>query len=149
MAAAAYLLANGSRLYADLAGGSTYAEIMDCTEIGSPGAPEGPDIDVTPLAADTAYREFARGLLVAGEFSFKQHFTAARYAALVTPRDAKTAVAWRPSLPDNATPASASRWAFPGYIKSLTIDPLTNPDDPVLISCTVKLTGAVVFTSAS
>lgn len=144
-----HLLVNGSRLYADLAGGSTYAEIADCKEIGSPGAPEAPEVDVTALYRTTEYREFARGLLVAGEFSFKQFMTKARFEALKDARDAKTAVAWRVCLPDNATPASASRFEYPGYIKKLTIDPLTNPDDPILIDCVVKITGAVTFTEGS
>lgn len=139
----------GTRLYADLAGGSTYAEIADCKEIGSPGDPEAPDVDVTALYETTPYRVFRRGLFVHGEFTFKQFWTKARFEALKDARDAGTAAAWRVAMPDNATPASASRWEFPGYIKKLTIDPMTDPDQPILISCTVKINGAYTFTEGS
>lgn len=142
-------LAFGSRLYADLAGGSTYAEIADIKEVSAPGDPDAPDVDVTALYESVALRTFKRGLKTQGEFSFKQFWTKTRYTSLETPFAAGTAVAWRLNLSDNATPASASRWAFTGYIKKLTIDPQSDPDQPVVISCVVKVNSAITYTEGS
>lgn len=139
----------GTRLYADLAGGSTYAELADMKEIGSPGEPEYPDVDMTALYEAVAIRKFRAGLLNQGEFTFKQFWTKARWTSLKTPFAAKTDVAWRITYPDNATPANATKDEFPGYIKKLVKEPATEPDQPAMIVVTVKINGAITNTEGS
>jgi len=140
------LLAYGTRLYYST-DGSTYTELSDVLKIGSPGDPEAPEVDVTPLTPTAAWREFRLGLNKAGEFSFDQHFNKTRYSLLDGRRRLSTY--WRIIYPDNATPANASKVEFVGYIRKLTISELGNPDDIVKIMCAVQLSGAVTFTQGS
>ena len=145
-------LVDGMRLYADLTGNistPTYTELADIREIGSPGDPQAPDVDVTALFRSVNRRQFKQGLFDTGEFTFKQYWTKARYDALIDAREAKLPLAWRVTFPDNATPANASKEEFTGYLKSVVRDPATNPDDPILISVTVKLTNAMTFTQGT
>lgn len=140
------LLAFGARLYYST-DGTTYTELADMLKIGSPGDPDAPEIDGTPLTPSVAWREFRLGLNKAGEFSFEQHFNKTRYALLDGRRRLSTY--WRITYPDNATPANASKAEFVGYPKKVTISELGNPDDFVKIMVTVQLSGAVTFTQGS
>jgi hypothetical protein len=142
-------LVNGSKLFADLTGGSTYAEIADLKEMGPPGDPTAPNVDVTPLAPSTSFRSYLVGLFDAGEFMFKQYWTKARMTALITPRNARTLVTWRIALPDDAVPADASRFEFSGFVTKATLEPQGNPDEPLVISCTVRITGAITYTETT
>lgn len=139
-------LAYGARLYYST-DGSTYTELTDIVEIGSPGEPEAPDVDVTPINPSTAYREFKSGLLNAGEFSFKQHWNKTRFTTLRG--RLRTSTYWRLVFPDNATPANASKAEFVGPVKKCTTDPMNDADDEIHIMCTVKVSGAITWTEGS
>lgn len=141
------LLANGTRFYFSTNGGSTYSELVDLKELGSPGEPEGPEVDVTPLAPTANYREFRIGLLKSGTITFKQFYNKARYTTLAALL--RIQYDWKYVFPDNAVPASASNLTFKGYLKKLTVDPVSDPDDKILIMGEVTITGAITFTQGS
>lgn len=146
MATTAYL-AYGSLLYWSTDTGNTYNELADIKEMGSPGDPDSPEVDITPLANGLSVREFKAGLATMGTFQFKQFWTKTRLAALLT--QYRVGVLWKVIFPDNATPSSASNFVFAGYLKKCTTEGGDNPDSPLLISCEVKLTGTRVFTAGS
>lgn len=139
-------LVYGVRLYRS-ADGVTYTEVADLKELGSPGDPVAPDVDVTPLTPSVAAREFKAGLLNSGEMEFKQFWNKTRFTALRA--ILRVGYYWRVVFPDNASPALASRVDFAGYLNRCTTSPMTDPDEPITIDCKVKVTGAITFTEGS
>jgi hypothetical protein len=137
------LLADGTKLLYST-NGTTYTELPDMSEIGSPGSPNVPDVDVTPLAGGIVFRQFRPGLQDPGEFTFKQKYNAARMT-LLKGRE-RTSTWWRITYPDLATP---SKFEFVGYPKLVNMSGPGNPDDELNIECTVKVTGAVTWTAGS
>lgn len=140
------ILVYGTRLYYSLDGVS-YTEFTDLREVEAPGTPEAPEVDITPLADSSDYRQFRLGLSVAGEFTFRQYYKKSRLTTLISLF--RTSIYWRLIYPDNATPANASKVEFVGYVKRWAPPAATNPDDPAVIEGTVKLTGAPTFTEGS
>lgn len=139
-------LVYGMRLFYS-ADGVTYTEVADLKEMGPPGSSEVPDTDVTPLTPTAGVREFRAGLVNSGEIDFKQFWNKTRHGALLAM--VRTTKYWRVTYPDNATPASASKVEFQGYVKKCTTSSSGNPDDPVTIDCTVKITTVITFTAGS
>lgn len=148
MAAATGYLAKGTRFWYS-SDGVTYTELADVEDIGPVGSPERPDVDFTPLNPSDSSRGFKPGLKVNGELSFKQFFTKARFTVLKTLFDNGTSTYWRVTYPDHATPASASRHIFQGYVSKLTDSAKSDPDDPLMIEAVVKITTDISFTEAS
>jgi hypothetical protein len=140
------ILVYGTRLY-DSPDGTTWTEYPDLRELESPGSPDAPDVDVTPLADTTDYRQFRIGLAVAGEFTVRQYFKKDRMSRVITAY--RVQKQFRVTYPDHATPASASRVICTGYIKRFKPPPAPNGDEPAVIEFTVKITGGITYTEAS
>lgn len=140
------ILVYGARLYYSSDGGSNYNELADMKSIGVP-ATDTPDVDVTPLADSDDFRQFRLALSVAGEMDCKQFFNKTRFAALDTLK--RQRLKWRLRVPDSATVANQSKLEWDGWLKAPTLDPFTDPDEPVLISFKVKTTGKITYTQGS
>jgi len=136
----------GMRLF-DSPDGVTYTEIADLKEMGPPGNPESPDVDVTPLTPSVGWREFRQGLLVAGEMDFKQFWNKTRHTSISGKLN--TNRYWRVTFPDDPTPADATRVEFQGRLKGGTTSGAGSADDPITIDCKVKISGAITVTAAS
>lgn len=142
-------LADGTKLYADPAGGTSYAELVDVHDITAGYEPAYAIVDITPLAVgSTKIRNKKVGLGEPGRWSFKQFWTAARDATLDTPYSARTTVAWRVELPDTGGSHGTYK-TFSGVIVNKHLEGLDNPDSPILIVCEVQTTGAVTTTVAA
>lgn len=142
------LLAYGVRFYGS-PDGVTYTELVDMVELGSPGDPESPDVDVTPLTPAAAWREFKTGLANAGSMDAKQHYNKTRFAFLRNLQIARTLYYWRMIYPDNANPNNASKVEFQAIVKKCTTSPLSNPDDEIHIPFQLRISGAITFTQGS
>jgi len=59
-------LINGTRFYHG-SDNATWTEITNTKSLGTPGMPDVPDVDVTPLNGGSAFRTFKAGLATAGE----------------------------------------------------------------------------------
>jgi hypothetical protein len=124
--------------------GTTYNELVDIRTMGEPGNADAPDVDVTPLAPTGDYREFKSGLLVAGDFTFEQFYTADRFSTLYA--RLRLTTYWRLTFPDLTTP---SKLEFQGTLKKCNIGAMGNPDDPLVVSCSIKISGEPTFTAGS
>lgn len=143
-------LVYGARIYWDTDSGyATAAELADMKSVGSPGASERPDVDVTPLYDTEDARQFSQGLATYGECEFVQFWTKTRMTALQTPYKARTQLYWRITFPDNAVVANRSKTEFRGRISKLTTSPFDDPDAVITILWTVKISGETTFTAGS
>lgn len=142
MAVTAFL-AKGTRLYMS-PDGVTYTELVDLKQLGEPGNADAPDVDVTPLNPTTNYREYLVGMLTSSDFTFQQYFTATRFNALYARLRLNTY--WRIVLPDLTT---GSKLEFQAKLKKCSLTGLGNPDDPLLIDSSMKISGEPTFTAGS
>ena len=140
------ILVYGTRLYYS-ADGVSYTELTDMQAIGTPPSPDAPEVDVTPLADSSDYRQFALGLAVAGEMDCKQFYNKTRAAAIIALF--RLNKYWKIIYPDNATPSLSSSTTFRGWLKQYMMPGAANPDDPAVIGFKIKLTGAPTFTAGS
>lgn len=137
------LLGLGTRLYYST-DGSTYTELTDMDEIGSPGSPEVEQVEATPMNPTSRAREFLWGLVNYGTFSCKQFWNKTRYTTLKN--RLYTATYWRFVFPDNATPTSASKEEFIATPVKVQVDP-PQRNKALTISVEAKLTGASTYTA--
>lgn len=138
-------LANGTGLYWGT-DGTTYTEAADLAGMSAPGSPSYSDIDVTPLKPTDDTRSFERGLRDSGEFSFRQYWSKTRLDGWRDAEDAGANLYWRVTYPDDTTPTTASKTEFRGYIKSVQEPTFDDPETPLIITVTVKVTSRPVFT---
>lgn len=127
--------------------GVSYTEVVDLKDMGPPGNPEAPDVDVTPLTPSAAAREFKAGLINGGEMDFKQFWNKTRHATMYG--FLRLSKYWRVTFPDNATPSMATRVDFQGYLKACTTSGSGTPDDPITIDGKIKVNTIPTVTQGS
>lgn len=138
------VLVNGVRFFLSTNGGASYTELVDMKSIGVPGSPDSPEVDVTPLADNSDFRQFRLGLANAGECEAKQFYKALRFQTLDAQYRKKNF--WKIQYPDGSTPSSGSTDVFEGWLKMLGKSALDDPDNPITLDFKIKLTGKPVFT---
>jgi len=149
MAAVDADLADGFRLYHST-DGATYSELVDIDSVGSPGNPERPEIDVSPLYSTVTKRQFRMGKSNSGMWEFKQYWNKTRWGVLKAYYDANTNVYWRAVYPDNDDVSLASKDEFRGYVKKLlSVGTLDDPDTPMISEVSIKIDGDVTFTAGT
>lgn len=122
--------------------GVSYTPIAKLTEIGEIGVGEGDDIDTTNHQSTDGFREFARGLVDAGEISFTGNWEGD--ASQKLPADGilagPTTVLdyFRVEFPDNL-----GTWDARGYWKSFNVNPQL--DDTMEFTGAVKISGKPTF----
>jgi hypothetical protein len=123
--------------------GVSYTTIAKLTEIGEVGIGEGDDIDTTNHQSPDGFREFARGLVNAGEIPFTGNWEGAASQQLPA-----TGISSGPTtdldyfkvvFPDNL-----GTWTGRGYWKTFAINPQL--DDTMEFSGSVKVSGKPTFT---
>jgi len=97
--------------------------------------------DVTTLDTVGGYREFIGGFRDPGEISLEMNFTAEGYGQQIIDFEAATAHGYNIVLSDTG----ASTLTFDGLVTDLPLS--ISPDAPVTQNITIKITGAVTFTS--
>jgi hypothetical protein len=148
MSATTAYLADGTLLYSDITTPGTPVELVDVKDISSP-EPKFGVTDITALANGLTRRVKKRGLAEPAEWTFKQFWTKARWTLLKTAEAAGTAVGWKITYPDNATPVNATNDTFTGFITSCTKDPISDNDAPIFINVTVQINSAITNTPGS
>lgn len=149
MAAGEGILASGMVLEYS-ADGTTWTELEDLDMMSEPDPGTPPDIDVTPVTGHGGRRKWRVGIEPGGDFMFSQFFKASRWTSLQTVKTA-TATAdyhWRTTAPDTLG-ANGSRWKWTGQLKMLKPPGAGDPDEAMLIQCSVKVNSAFTFTAAA
>jgi hypothetical protein len=141
------MIGKGSRLYYST-NGTTYTELTNLVEMGSPDSGSPEQIDETPLNPTNSRREYVPGLIDTTVFPFKQYWNKTRYALLLPYISNGITLYWRVTSPDNATPANASRWDFQGNLKKW-MAPEFKVTTSLIIDAEVQITGDITFTQGS
>ncbi len=122
--------------------GVSYTTIASLTEIGEIGIGEGDDIDITTHQSPDGFREYARGLVDAGEISFTGNWEAAASQQLpvtgILSGPTSTLAYYKVVFP-----ASLGTWTARGYWKTFKINPQL--DDTMEFSGSVKISGKPAF----
>lgn len=122
--------------------GVSYTTIASLTEIGEIGIGEGDDIDTTTHQSPDGFREFARGLVDAGEVNFTGNWEAAASQMLPV-----TSILAGPTSTlayyKVVFPASLGTWTARGYWKTFKLNPQL--DDKFEFTGSVKISGKPAF----
>lgn len=133
-------LSKGRKLYMSL-DGTTYTQLVDIASMGDMGAGAAPQVDVTPLDTTETRREKLAGMPDTSDFTFEQHYTAARWTTLSAQLATAAPIWWRQTTPQfTATP---SQYNFRGTLSELALIGGSNVDDPIRIRASVIVSGSI------
>lgn len=145
MAASTGVHSYSTTLGIDQTGGTTYVVQAEVKEITGPGIKVSSS-DRTNLSSPSAAREFAAGLIDAGELSLKLNWTKAQYALFFTGLR-KNVMGLQITFPLVGAEVTASKLAGNGHFTDVG---LAIPEDNIITNdVTIKWSGLPVFTSGS
>lgn len=128
--------------------GTTFTPIPEAKGIALPSTSRE-YIDATHLQSPGGFREYVRGLKDLGEISFPANFTAAGFAQQLADQDFTGGpITYRVTLPMAPGQTAASRFTFQGY-PVVSMDDVTDPDDILTMTITVRTTGDFTFTAGT
>ncbi len=146
MAAADCTLVKGVQFWYSTNSGSTYTQLIDMVDLGSPGTPTTEQIEKTPLDPTTNQKEYTGGMEDPGEHSFMQLWSGDREVVLQALKNVNTTM-WRIYYPDRTILAKRSKDDYTGTLIELSKEKMDGASKRLVLVGKIKVSGAVTFTN--